>query len=120
MKKDGYAYRTYDECSLKRLEQILILRRLRIPLKEIQRVLQSEESKIALNIFQEKIQKLSQSIKEEDVCRLTQKYPFQKSLFYKVSFFVKGELCHFFVTQFSPFIRRLTQMSPCKRRLTSG
>ncbi|MGG3508592.1 effector binding domain-containing protein [Paenibacillus lautus] len=59
LKKDGYAYRTYDECSLKRLEQILILRRLRIPLKEIQRVLQSEESKIALNIFQEKIQKLS-------------------------------------------------------------
>ena len=36
IKKDGYAYRTYDECSLNRLEQIIILRKLRIALKQIQ------------------------------------------------------------------------------------
>lgn len=63
LKKEGYAYRTYDEYSLKRLEQILILRKLRIPLKEIQRILQSEESQVALNIFQGKIQELSNEIR---------------------------------------------------------
>ncbi|MCG7408308.1 effector binding domain-containing protein [Paenibacillus sp. ACRRX] len=62
LKKDGYAYRTYDECSLKRLEQILILRKLRIPLKEIQRVLENEESTTALLVFQGKIQELSNEI----------------------------------------------------------
>lgn len=62
LKKDGYAYRTYDECSLKRLEQILILRKLRIPLKEIQRVLEREESRVALDVFQEKITGLSHEI----------------------------------------------------------
>lgn len=61
--KEGYAYRTYDACSLKRLEQILILRKLRIPLKEIQRVLQSEESRAALVAFQVKIQELSNEIR---------------------------------------------------------
>lgn len=62
LKKEGYAYRTYDVCSLKRLEQILILRKLRIPLKEIQRVLQSEESRVALVAFQVKIIELSNEI----------------------------------------------------------
>ncbi|MEC0170545.1 MerR family transcriptional regulator [Paenibacillus graminis] len=62
LKKEGYAYRTYDECSLKRLEQILILRKLRIPLKEIRRVLQSEETQVALNIFQGRIDELSNEI----------------------------------------------------------
>ena len=62
LKKDGYAYRTYDEGSLARLEQILILRKLRIPLKEIQRVLQSEETQVALNVFQGKIRELSGEI----------------------------------------------------------
>lgn len=62
LKKEGYAYRTYDVCSLKRLEQILILRKLRIPLKEIQRVLQSEESRVALVAFQVKIKELSNEI----------------------------------------------------------
>ncbi|MGZ9585896.1 MerR family transcriptional regulator [Paenibacillus marinisediminis] len=61
-KKDGYAYRTYDECSLKRLEQILILRKLRIPLKEIERLLQEEDSKVAIAIFQGKIKELSSEI----------------------------------------------------------
>lgn len=62
VKKDGYAYRTYDQASLDRLEQIIILRKLRIPLKQIQLVLQGGESSVALNIFQEKIKELSEDI----------------------------------------------------------
>ena len=59
VKMEGYAYRTYEESSLVRLEQILVLRKLRIPLKEIQRILQSDESRIALAVFQEKMYELS-------------------------------------------------------------
>ncbi|KKO53194.1 effector binding domain-containing protein [Paenibacillus sp. DMB20] len=62
VKKEGYAYRAYDPYSLKRLEQILILRKLRIPLKEIQKILQGEESRVAIAVFQEKIKDLTNEI----------------------------------------------------------
>ncbi len=35
VKKEDYAYRTYDEATVTRLQQILVLRKLRIPLKQI-------------------------------------------------------------------------------------
>ncbi|WP_410770306.1 MerR family transcriptional regulator [Fontibacillus sp. BL9] len=62
LKKEGYAYRTYDEDALTRLEQILILRKLRIPLKEIQRILLSDESRTTVEIFRAKIRELSTEI----------------------------------------------------------
>lgn len=62
VKKDGYAYRTYDIESINRLEHIMILRKLRIPLKDIQLILQSEETSIALRVFQDKIDELSNEI----------------------------------------------------------
>lgn len=62
VKKDGYAYRTYNEDSLKTLRQIIILRKLRIPLKQIQLILQNEESNIAIEVFQDKINELSDEI----------------------------------------------------------
>ena len=34
-RKQDYAYRVYDEYALKRLQQIIALRKLRIPLKKI-------------------------------------------------------------------------------------
>ena len=34
-RKDGYAYRAYDETAVKRLRQIITLRKLRVPLKQI-------------------------------------------------------------------------------------
>lgn len=40
-KKEGYAYRTYDEEAITRLQQIIILRKLRIPLKQIIEILDS-------------------------------------------------------------------------------
>lgn len=61
-KKDGYAYRTYDEGSLARLEQILLLRKLRIPLKEIQNILQSEDNRVAVAVFQDKVKALTHEI----------------------------------------------------------
>ncbi len=37
-RSDDYAYRLYDEAAIKRLEQILILRRLNISIKDIKRI----------------------------------------------------------------------------------
>ena len=34
-RKDDYAYRVYDEDAVKRLQQIIILRKLQIPMKQI-------------------------------------------------------------------------------------
>lgn len=62
VKMEGYSYRTYDETSLIRLEQIIILRKLRIPLKEIRLILQSEEASIAIAAFQKKIDEFSDEI----------------------------------------------------------
>ncbi|MCX8128516.1 MAG: effector binding domain-containing protein [Clostridia bacterium] len=79
VKMDGYAYRSYDENSLNRLKQIIILRKLRIPLRDIQLILQREEFADAIRIFLDKIRELSdeitalstiKSILEEFVSRL--------------------------------------------------
>lgn len=83
VKKDGYAYRTYNDEAIKRLRQIIILRKLRIPLKQIQLILQSEESYAAIEIFQTKINELSyeitalstiKSILDEFVIRLSKDF----------------------------------------------
>lgn len=50
-KKEEYAYRTYDREAILRLQQIIILRKLRIPLKRIAEVLESEEAQAAVRIF---------------------------------------------------------------------
>lgn len=40
--RDGYAYRIYDENAIKRLQQIIVLRKLQIPLKQIQIILDGD------------------------------------------------------------------------------
>jgi DNA-binding transcriptional MerR regulator len=54
-RRDGYAYRMYDENAVARLRQILILRKLRIPLKQIQRILQSPDAAVAIDVFRRNI-----------------------------------------------------------------
>ncbi len=54
-RKDGYAYRMYDETAVARLRQILILRKLRIPLKQIQRILQTPDAAVAIDVFRQNI-----------------------------------------------------------------
>jgi DNA-binding transcriptional MerR regulator/DNA gyrase inhibitor GyrI len=55
VQKEEYAYRTYDESSVVRLQQIIILRKLRIPLKEIKRILDNKDVKNALEIFRDNL-----------------------------------------------------------------
>lgn len=54
-KSDDYAYRLYDENAIKRLEQILILRKLNIKIKDIQKIFKSESSEVVLAILSQKV-----------------------------------------------------------------
>lgn len=57
-KKEDYAYRTYDEAAIRRLQQIIVLRKLRIPLKQIKSIFQNTEQSRIIDIFQENITEL--------------------------------------------------------------
>jgi DNA-binding transcriptional MerR regulator len=50
-----YAYRLYDETAIKRLEQILILRRLNISIKDIKRIFSATGSEIVLDVLEKRL-----------------------------------------------------------------
>lgn len=50
--KENFAYRAYDTEAIMRLRQIIVLRKLRIPLKQIGEVLQSANGRVAIEIFE--------------------------------------------------------------------
>lgn len=54
-KSDDYAYRLYDENELKRLEQILILRKLNIKIKDIQKIFSANSSEVILEVLNQRI-----------------------------------------------------------------
>lgn len=54
-RKPGYAYRLYDQEALARLRQIVILRKLRLPLREISQILEDPSAQAAIRVFQERI-----------------------------------------------------------------
>lgn len=58
LRRDDYAYRVYDEDALRRLRQILVLRKLRIPLGTIARILQDAGAATAIDAFLDKIHEL--------------------------------------------------------------
>ncbi len=55
IRSDEYAYRLYDEAAAKRLEQILILRRLNIGIKDIQRIVNTAGSEVVLEVLNNKV-----------------------------------------------------------------
>lgn len=61
-KKEGYAYRSYDEGAILRLQQIVILRKLRIPLKQIGDILNNEDVVQAIEVFKQNITNLEDEI----------------------------------------------------------
>lgn len=61
-KKDDYAYRTYDEITVKRLQQIIVLRKLRIPLKQIKTIFENDEQKYIVEIFEKNISEFDNEI----------------------------------------------------------
>ena len=61
-RKDDYAYRVYDEDAIKRLQQIIILRKLQIPMKQIKDVLNNQNASAVIDIFRQNISKLDEQI----------------------------------------------------------
>ncbi len=57
-----YSYRVYDGEAVKRLRQILVLRRLRIPVKQISEILNDAEQVRTLEITQENLRQISEEI----------------------------------------------------------
>lgn len=62
IKKDDYAYRAYDEATVTRLQQILVLRKLRIPLKQIAMILKSENTAAIIDAFQQNLAEVDDEI----------------------------------------------------------
>ena len=61
-KKEGYSYRVYDETAIRRLQQIIILRKLQIPIKQIKLILTSPDAAVAIEIFEKSIHELDKDI----------------------------------------------------------
>ena len=61
-RSDDYAYRLYDEAAVKRLEQILILRRLNIGIKDIQRVFNAPGSEVVLEVLDKKVSDIDDEV----------------------------------------------------------
>ena len=61
-RNEDNSYRTYSEETLCTLHQIIVLRKLRIPLKQIAEILKSDSAKAAIEIFEENLSKIEAEI----------------------------------------------------------
>lgn len=61
-RKEGYAYRVYDEQTILRLQQIILLRKLRIPVKQIIHILNNSDAIQTVEIFRQNIDQLDKEI----------------------------------------------------------
>lgn len=62
IKKEEYAYRTYDEEALLHLQQIIVLRKIRIPLKQIKIIIENEDAMSALEVFCSNLKEIEDEI----------------------------------------------------------
>lgn len=68
-RREDYAYRIYDENAVRRLRQILLLRKLRIPLKQIAVILNSADRSETVSILIDKIKELEEEISSLKIIR---------------------------------------------------
>ncbi len=61
-KKEDFAYRTYDGSTVLRLQQIVVLRKLRIPLRQIAEILKSEDATVAIDAFRQNLAEIEDEI----------------------------------------------------------
>ena len=59
---EDYAYRVYDEDAIRRLRQIIILRKLRVPVKQIQEIFGNSDAVSVIDIFERNIRELDEQI----------------------------------------------------------
>ncbi len=62
IRSDDYAYRMYDNAAIKRLEQILILRKLNISIKDIKRIFSTSGSEVVLEILNKKVDDIDDEV----------------------------------------------------------
>lgn len=62
IRSDDCTYRMYDENAVRRLEQILILRKLNISIKDIQRVFTTSGSEVVLEVLGKKVQNIDDEV----------------------------------------------------------
>ena len=62
IQKEDFAYRTYDENAILQLQQIIVLRKLRIPLKKIADILKDKDTAIAIKLFQQSLSEIEDEI----------------------------------------------------------
>ncbi|MCL1807602.1 MAG: effector binding domain-containing protein [Oscillospiraceae bacterium] len=62
LRKDDYAYRVYDETAVSRLRQIIVLRKLRVPVKHIVSILSNNDAAQTVEIFRQNISQLDEEI----------------------------------------------------------
>lgn len=62
IRSEGYAYRLYDDTAVKRLEQILILRKLNISIKDIQRIFNTSGSEVVLEVLGKKVDAIDEEV----------------------------------------------------------
>ena len=59
---DDYAYRVYDDAAIKQLQQIIILRKLQIPIRQIKTILVNQNAVETIEIFRQNIEELDERI----------------------------------------------------------
>lgn len=66
LKKEGYAYRIYDDEVIKKIKQIIVLRKLRFSLKEIEQMLKINEISYAIETLNDKLEEVNYDIRALD------------------------------------------------------
>jgi len=61
-RKNDYAYRLYNEAEVKRLEQILVLRKLNISIKDIKRIFGKPGSDVVLEVLGKKVKVIDEEV----------------------------------------------------------
>ena len=59
---EGYSYRVYDDAAIARLRQIIILRKLRIPVKQIRTIFDNSDATHVIDVFERSISELDEEI----------------------------------------------------------
>jgi len=62
VRSEDSAYRLYDESTVTRIEQILILRKLNISIRDIQRIFNASGSEIVLEVLGQKVQSIDDEV----------------------------------------------------------
>ena len=62
IRSDEVSYRMYDEDAIRRIEQILILRKLNISIKDIKRIFDTTGSEVVLDVLKKKIESIDDEI----------------------------------------------------------